>query len=298
MTGLVVIVVTYNSADAVESLLASLPSGLDGVPAQVVVVDNGSSDTTTEVVARHPDVVLVRETNRGYAAGINRGLAEAPNATHFLVLNPDLVILPGAIAPLMDALAMPGVGIAAPRVIGPDGTLQHSLRREPTLARALGLGATGKRLFSEYVLDEAAYRSPHDVDWALGAALMLSAECLEAVGGWDESYFLYSEETDFCLRARDLGWRTRYVPSSTVMHAAGGSGRTDATHSMQIVNRVRLFARLHSAPSAWAYWGLTILSELSWILRGHPQSRAAFRALVSPRSRPLELGCGGALLPR
>ena len=298
MAAVAVVVVTYNSADHIGALLDSLPAALDGLPADVVVVDNGSSDATREILAARGEVTLIRAENRGYAAGINRGIAATPTARAHLILNPDLRLLPGSVRPLLAALARPGVGIAAPRIVGADGELQPSLRRDPTLARALGLGGTGWPVFSEYVLGEQHYRAERDVDWALGAALLVSAECGRAVGPWDESFFLYSEETDFCLRARDLGWRTRYVPTSTAMHDAGGSGRNDATHVMQIVNRVRFYARRHPSPAGWAYWGLTILSELSWLARGHPQSRAALRALLRPAARPAALACGDSVLPR
>jgi GT2 family glycosyltransferase len=127
---------------------------------------------------------------------------------------------------------------------------------------------------------------------------MFSRRCFEAVGPWDESFFLYSEETDFCLRARDAGWRTRLVPEAVVVHREGGSGRSDSTHVMQIVNRVRLYARRHSTAAGYAYLALNVLSELTWLARGQKQSRASVRGLLRPRSRPSQLGLGRELLPR
>jgi len=298
MGGIAIIIVTYNSERSIASLIASIPSGSPGQGALVVVVDNGSSDGTVAQVARFPWVHLILSDNRGYAAGINLGVAASPEAAAHLILNPDLVVLPDAIAHLVAQLDDPRVGIVAPRVLSPDGGVERSLRRDPTLARALGLNFTGLPMFSEYVAEDSAYSQAHDVDWALGAALLVGRACREQVGDWDESFFLYSEETDYCARARASGWVVRYTPAATVVHAGGGSGRTDSTHVMQIINKVRFYARSHRGPSAWTYWALTVLSELTWILRGHSQSRASVRALLVPSVRPRQLGCSARLVPR
>ena len=295
MAAVAIVVVTYNSEACIGGLLDSITdSGADAI----VVVDNGSTDATVRIVEGREGVRLVRSTNVGYSGGINRGVREVPGADAYLILNPDLVVRPGLVRLLAAALAEPRVGIVAPLVLGSDGHRQDSLRREPSLLRALGLNSTGIPLLSEYVTGDDAYAAARDADWALGAALMFSRTCYDAVGGWDESYFLYSEETDFCLRARDLGWRTRLVPDAVVVHHEGGSGRSDATHVMQIVNRVRLYARRHPRPAGYAYLALTVLSELTWVARGHTQSRASIRGLLRPRTRPSVLGCSRSLLPR
>ena len=172
------------------------------------------------------------------------------------------------------------MGIAAPRVLTPQGRLHLSLRREPTLPRALGLTRTRLAVFSEYVCDPSAYTRPCTVDWALGAALLMSRECYEALGGWDETYFLYSEETDLSLRARDAGLLTRYEPRAVAVHIGGQSGRSHRTHAMQIVNRVRLYRRRHGALASWAYYWLVVANQMSRVPRG--------------RRRVLACGCGAA----
>jgi N-acetylglucosaminyl-diphospho-decaprenol L-rhamnosyltransferase len=295
MTAVAIVVVTYNSEACVGDLLASLgDSGAD----TIVVVDNGSSDGTVQVVEGFEGVWLVRSTNVGYAGGINRGVRAAPDADAYLILNPDLVVRPGLVDALAAALTDPSVGMVVPLVLGSDGRRQDSLRREPTLPRAIGLNWTGLPLLSEYVTRDDDYRTPCDVDWALGATVMVRRECYESVGPWDETFFLYSEETDFCLRARDAGWKTRFVPDAVVVHHAGGSGRSATTHQMLILNKVRLYARRHSSPASWTYWAVTLLSEASWVLRGQSESRHSIRALLRPRARPPELGLGRRLLPR
>jgi N-acetylglucosaminyl-diphospho-decaprenol L-rhamnosyltransferase len=293
-----VIVVTYNSVHDIGGLLDSLPAALGALTADVVVVDNGSTDGTAEFVAARGDCKVVRSANVGYAGGINRGVREGESAEAILILNPDARLGENAIPPLLKALHEPNVGIAAPQVRSPEGELEFSLRREPSLLNAAGLSRTGWPALSEHISDPADYAHPGFVDWALGAVLLISRSCYDQLGGWDESFFLYSEETDFCLRARDLGLLTRYEPQSVAVHIGGGSGRSGKTHSMQIVNRVRLYRRRHTALASWCYYGLTVARELSWIVRGHRESLSAFVAVLRPARRPVELGCSGAMMPR
>lgn len=295
---MLVVIVTYNSARVIGALLESLPAALCGVSAEVVVVDNGSTDETVGLVAARGDCRLVRSDNGGYAAGINRGVAEASPARAILVLNPDVVLTPGSVPAMLAELQSPGVGVVAPLVREQDGTVSLSMRREPTLARNLGLGRTGHPRFAEYVVAEDAYRRPQDVDWAVGAALLISSECHNALGGWDESFFLYSEETDFCLRARDLGYRTRFQPAAEVMHIGGASGQSGETHAMQATNRVRLYRRRHGWLPAFVYLLLSVAAELSWHVRGNPHSLTAVRALLRPGARPRELSASRHLVPR
>jgi N-acetylglucosaminyl-diphospho-decaprenol L-rhamnosyltransferase len=293
-----VVIVTYNSARVVGDLLDSLPAALDGLTADVVVVDNGSADETVSLLESRGDCHVVRSANVGYAAGINRGVREAAGSDAILVLNPDARLHARSVAPLLQALHEPHTGIVAPQVRSPDGSLELSLRRKPTLLRALGLTRTGIPALSEYVGAAGEYAHPHVVDWALGAALLMSRACFDALDGWDESYFLYSEETDLSLRARDIGLLTRYEPRSVAVHIGGQSGRNDKTHAMQIINRVRLYRRRNGVVASWGYYWLTIASELSWLARGHRQSRSAILGLLRPSLRPPELACSRRLLPR
>jgi N-acetylglucosaminyl-diphospho-decaprenol L-rhamnosyltransferase len=293
-----VVIVAYNSMNVIGGLLDSLPAALGGLKYQVVVVDNGSADGTAEFLTTRGGCRVVHSTNVGYAAGINRGVREAVPAEAILILNPDVRLARDSVPPLLAALREPDVGIVAPQVRSPLGVLEPSLRREPTLLRALGLTGTGLGVFSEYVTSPADYGRPCVVDWALGAVLLISRKCYETVGGWDESYFLYSEETDFCLRARDKGLLTRYEPRSVAVHIGGQSGRDRRTHVMQIVNRVRLYRRHHGALASWCYYWLTIASELSWLVRGHRQSWASVVAMFRPSRRPPEIGCCDRHMPQ
>jgi GT2 family glycosyltransferase len=293
-----VVIVTYNSAHVVGDLLDSLPAALDGLTADVIVVDNGSTDGTAELLAAREGCRVVCSANTGYAGGINRGVREAMSAEAILVLNPDVRLHEGSVPPLLAVLREPNVGIAAPQVRSSQGALELSLRREPTLLRALGLTRTKLALFSEYVTRPSDYARERDVDWALGAVLLMSRKCYDTLNGWDETYFLYSEETDLALRARDAGLLTRYEPRAVAVHIGGQSGRTHRTHAMQIVNRVRLYRRRHGALASWCYYWLAVANELSRVPRGHPESWSGALALLRPARRPGELGCSGQRMPR
>ena len=293
-----VIIVTYNSARVIGELLDSLPAALGNITANTIIVDNGSTDSTVKILLDRGDCQLVQSTNVGYAGGINRGVREGSGANAILILNPDTRLSPGSVAPLLDAVRTPGTGIAAPRMLSDHGSLEFSLRRDPSLLRALGLGRMKCPALSEYVQEAAAYEHPHAVDWALGAVLMVSRHCFDMLGGWDESFFLYSEETDFSLRARDIGLRTWYEPRSVAVHIGGGSGTSDQTYAMCAVNRVRLYRRRHGLLVSWCFYWLTVASELWWGVRGHRHAGFAVVALLRPSLRPGVLGCSGRVMPR
>lgn len=300
LTDVAVVVVTHNSAHVIEGVLESLPAALGPLTASVRVVDCGSTDDTANLASSHRpvrDFAVMRTDNVGYAGGINRGVSASPHSGAILVLNPDVRLTPGSVPCLYEAITDTNVGVVAPKLLDDQGHRSDSLRRFPSLGRALGMSFARLSLLSEYVTAARDYESPHRAEWATGAVLLMARACFEDLGGWDESYFLYSEETDFCLRAAKRGWITWYDPRSVAVHIGGQSGRNDKTHSMQIINRVRIFVRHHGRLRGWVYFLLTLASEASWVVRRQPQSKAAVKALLRPRSRPKELGLGPSLLP-
>jgi GT2 family glycosyltransferase len=244
------LIVTYNSAAYILDLLDSLPAAARGLTLRTVVVDNGSTDGTLALVRDRPEVRCIESgANLGYAGGINLARRHAGPCGCVVVLNPDLVLAPGAIAELAAALRDPAVGVAVPMILDWDETLELTLRREPSLSRAIGDAVFGRHLprrpgwLSEIVRDERAYRYPHTVDWAGGAAMTVSATCDAAVGRWDERFFLYSEEVDHASRVRAAGFRVEYVPTARIRHREGGSGSSSALIALQAVNRVRYVAK-------------------------------------------------------
>lgn len=295
-----VVVVTYHSEPLLADLIDSFEAGLAGVRWHLTVADNDSADGTVPTLRKlSPEATIVEmRGNRGYAAGINAAVRAAVEVagphTAILVLNPDVRLRPGCVQALLASLRTPGTGIAVPRLVDGDGDLIESLRREPAIRRTLAdalLGATraGRTALGEVVTDERRYAEPAVTDWAEGSTQLISAECWRAVGPWDESFFLYSEETEFALRARDAGFVTRYTPDALAVHLEGDSGTSPGLWRLLVLNRVRLYRRRHGRLLAAGFWAAVLLREAVRAALGRPTNRAAVRALLSParfRERP------------
>ena len=281
-----VVVVAYNSAADLPAVLASLPAAAGDVAISVTVVDNASPDESAQVAAAVDGVRVLRSgVNLGYAGAINlaRRRTATPGAA-LLVLNPDLVLDPGCVPVLLARLADPSVGVVVPRLLDGDGEPFPSLRREPSVLRALGdalLGAhwPGRPAWAgETVLDPGAYGREADVDWATGAALLVSPTCEATVGPWDERFFLYSEETDYARRVRAAGLAVRYVPDAVARHRGGGSGSSPALMALLAVNKVRYVEKHSGAAAAAAFRGVGLLNELLRLRRpGHAEVMRTLR---------------------
>ena len=285
-----VVVVTYDNEAHLDRLLGSLRLAAATTPMRVVVVDNGSADGTVRRARAHADVLtLTGHGNVGYAGGINLGLARLGDVPACLVLNADLVLEPGAVPALLARLRRPEAGVVLPLLLDRAGAVQPSLRREPSVTRSLGDAVLGRFLgdrpgwLSETVRDPTAYAWAHPVDWGTGAAVLVRAEAARAIGPWDERFFLYSEETDYCRRAREAGWEVWFEPAARVRHAAGGSGRGPELTALLQVNRVRYARKHRAAPLAGATLAVTAAASLArtWDA-GH---RSAVRALLLPGAR-------------
>jgi len=280
------VVVTHNSSRAIDAFAAGMRTELDDHDA-LVVVDNASTDDTLDRVrALLPSArVLEPGHNVGYGAAVNLVFAAVRPREALLVTNPDARLHPGALGRLRAAIR-PGVGITVPRLVDPDGTLAWSLRREPTLLRAAGEAALGGlragrvAALGEIVCDPAEYDQTRATDWATGAAWLVTTRCFDAVGGFAEEYFLYSEETDFALRARDLGFATSYVPDAVVSHEGGASNVDPALFALLTRNRVRCYRRRHGAAASLAFRTALLAGELARAGSGRATSRAAVRALL------------------
>ncbi len=223
-----VVIVTYQSEAWIGRCLDSLQDDhITKTIGAVIVVDNGSTDRTENMVrARHADGVrwLSLGSNRGFGAAANRGIA-ATISEFVVLLNPDLIVAPGAIATLRVALdADSGLALVGPRVCDLDGTPYPSARSFPDLLDAAGHGFVG--LVWKDNPWSRRYLAPHRVDWISGTAMMLRRTAFESVGGFDEAYFMYVEDVDLSFRLAQTGWRVGLVADATVRHAIGGSSQT------------------------------------------------------------------------
>jgi N-acetylglucosaminyl-diphospho-decaprenol L-rhamnosyltransferase len=232
MTDVSVVIVSYESRDLLARCLAALAADAGRVATvETIVVDQASQDGTTAwLAAEHPGVhVVALPGNVGFGAGNNRGAAVA-SGRWLLLLNSDAFVRPGAIDELVRfAETRPAAGAVGPRLLWPDGHLQRSCRRFPTVFRIateylyLRKLAPRSRALNGFYCGEFAHDAPRRVDWLTGACLLVRRELYERLGGFDEAFFLYSEEIDLLYRASRLGAETWYDPAAEVVHVWGGT---------------------------------------------------------------------------
>jgi GT2 family glycosyltransferase len=332
-----VVVVSWNVRELLRRCLASLSAS--PVPQRVVVVDNASADGSVDMVrAEFPAVTLLAAArNLGFTQGNNAGLralgvlppdtpaadrdpdvaATPPDAAAdppssrppdpplpppcILLLNPDAELLPGALEALTGYLAgRPSVGAVGPLLLNPDGSVQSSRRRFPTLATALVEGTPigwhwpGNRWARAFRLDDVPPDRAGPVGWVTGAAMLLRTPALAAVGGFDEGFFMYSEEVDLCRRLRSLGWEVHFEPAARVLHHEGqSSGQVPGQrHRAFQRSRVRYFRKHHGRLAGevlrvgvLAQFGAEALVEAAKLALGHKpslrrQRLAAYVALL------------------
>jgi len=277
-----VAIVSWNVRPLLLRALASVTAS--SVPTRVVVVDNASVDGSAEAVrAAFPGVVVVANAdNPGFAVGNNQALRAlgvlggdvdagvrhadsrppAPAALpppYVLLLNPDAELRPGALEALVAYLeAHPGVGALGPLLRYPDGSVQSSRRRFPGLAALLTEATPIEWRWPDHPIarrmrmDDVPPDHPQAVAWLNGAAVLLRIEALAAVGGFDEGFFMYSEELDLCRRLRGAGWAIHFVPGAEVIHHEGRSSEqvVAARHARFVRSRVRYVAKHHGRAAA------------------------------------------------
>jgi N-acetylglucosaminyl-diphospho-decaprenol L-rhamnosyltransferase len=233
---LAVVVVTYNSAgDLPECLRSVFEAGKD-LDLHVVVCDSGSTDDGA-AVARRFEVTYLSGGDEGFARACNRALAleSVRRSRYVLFLNPDTMVRSGSLAELLGRCD----GIADRRLftvrqVDAAGRLVHSLRRFPGpgayLGEAVPVGPLARR--REKIVDAEVYERESGCDWAMGSFLLVPGAALAELGGFDERFFLYSEEVDLCRRARERGWTVTYLPSLTIVHKGQSRvrDRRRATH--------------------------------------------------------------------
>jgi N-acetylglucosaminyl-diphospho-decaprenol L-rhamnosyltransferase len=273
---LAVIVVSTNEAHWVRPCLRTVEAHLGDVDADLVVVDNDSTDGTAQMVAReYPRARVVPSANHGFSHANNRALMTC-TARYLLLLNPDTEVVDGTFADLVAYMdARPGVGLIGVRQILPDGTLHPTIRRFPNAGRALGEALGAERLpvrapwLGERELDLSVYDRDVACDWTTGSFLLIRREALEGVGFLDERFFMSSEEVDLCFRIKRAGWDIRHTPAMTIVHHAGKRG-IDPRMDAQYAWARKQYSRKHlSVPHRGAYLGALM-------------ARHALRAALAP----------------
>jgi GT2 family glycosyltransferase len=261
---LTITVASWNTRDPLRACLQSLQDLRGELPFEVIVLDNASGDGSPDVVREEfPWVTLIAsETNTGFGAAHNRAM-ERGSGRYLLVLNSDAVVAAGTLQGIVEfAERNPKIGVFGPKILNPNGTLQYSCRRFPTIQAALFRNTLLGRLFprnrytADYLMSEWPHDQPRQVDWVSGAAMVVRREVFEQLGGFDEQFFMYCEDVDLCLRARQAGWETWYVPAGGVTHEIGRS-------TSQIANKaIRMFHH-----SMWLFYRKHYIHQVAPILR-------------------------------
>jgi GT2 family glycosyltransferase len=236
---LAVIIVSHDSAEWLGPCLTSLFKHAGELSLDVVVVENGASRRTAELIeARFPEVRVLECENRGFAHANNVGF-RAVSAPLVLFLNPDTEIVAGTLRELVNViLSQPVLGLVGVRQVTPDGELWPTIRRFPNAARTLfeALGVESlpwqPSWLGERELDLSKYDHEQECDWTSGSFMLARRSAIAEAGLMDERFFLYCEEPDLCLRIKRAGWSIRHLPYLTIVHHAG-RGRWNETLSAQ-----------------------------------------------------------------
>ena len=226
-------IVTFQTRDYLQKCLESIERHPPSGAYEIILVDNGSTDGTAEMVrAGFPGVRLTElGANTGFTAPMNRALRQASGA-YLLLLNPDTLVHPQAFDRLVAFMeAHPEVGICGPKVLNTDGSLQKPCRRgESTpwavLSYFLGLSALfpRSRFFGGYLMSYMGEDETHAVAGVAGSCMLIRRKLVEEIGYLDERFFAYQEDADYCYRARQAGWKVFYVPAAQITHYGGEGG--------------------------------------------------------------------------
>lgn len=285
-----------NSAHWLRPCLSTLFAHLGKLRADVVVADNGSTDGTAELVDREfPAARVVSCENRGFSHGNNRALVTT-DARYVVFLNPDTETREGSLEALVARLdASPGVGLAGVKQITPDGRLFPTVRRFPNALRAFFEALGSERYpvraswLGERELDLGIYDTELPCDWTSGAFMIARREALESAGYFDERFFLFSEETDLCLRIKKAGWEIMHLPVLTILHHADKAA--DVRLAAQAAFARRQYSQKHFSPAHRAAYRGAL--AIGYALRAagpraerRVASRAALHTLLGLRAPP------------
>jgi GT2 family glycosyltransferase len=274
-----IIIVSWNVKDLLRTCLDSINKACQAAPelsSEIIVVDSASTDGSPQMVRdEFPEVKLIASSqNLGYAGGNNAGVATA-QGRYLLLLNPDTVVMPEALSRLVHYMELhPGVGAVGPQLIWPDGSIQPSRRRFPTLgslfweSTLLGQWFPHNRYVAHYCMLDLPPDQPQRVDWVVGAALLIRREAWQAVGPLDEAFFMYFEETDWCRRCVQAGWEIHYLPDVRIIHYEGKSSEQVAGARTLRFQRSKIRYTRKYYGSGWAnllHFFLWLTFAIQWL---------------------------------
>lgn len=234
-----IIIVNWNTSELLLQCLASIYHAESHLTFEIIVVDNGSTDDSISAIrARFPEVrIIANDRNLGFAKANNQGLC-AGTGRYFLLLNSDTLVLPKALDLLVDyADGHLEAGMVGPKLLNLDRSLQESWGKFPTFWSEL----TGRPIRERRPLGDPPIA--YDVDWILGASMLVRSDVVDSAGLLDEEYFMYSEEVDWCFRIRAKGWNIHYHPLPEIFHIGGASASMNTLKQLSLLyqNKIRFF---------------------------------------------------------
>lgn len=295
-------IVSWNTRDLLRACLRSVFENLDGLSAEVIVVDNASSDQSAEMVRdEFPQVKLIEAgANLGFSRGNNLAYQHS-TGDYFLLLNSDTVVLPNALTGLVQFMdAYPKAGAAASKLLNGDGTLQRSCSPYPRPlteffdAVYLSKLFPKSKLFGSYAMTYWDFDEMREVEFAGGSCLLLRREALGKVGLLDEGFFMYTEETDLCYRLNKAGWKVCFVPDAQIIHYGGQSSKLDVGRTSVDLckSKYRFMKKHYGLGPAMTYRGIIALSSVIRIAAWMPgviagQSKKNHRERIVVQSKLL-----------
>ncbi len=228
-----IIIVNYNAAPLLKRAIDSIEHHLKNIHHEICVVDNASTDESSKLCESFPQICFIRnDKNLGFAAAVNQGLKSSSGA-FVLWLNPDAELLDDGLEKILRYMNdHPEVGIVGSRILNADGSIQLSCRSFPTYHAGLFNRYSlltkwfpQNRFSQNYLKSDWDHNLITDVDWVSGACLLHRRELMERPGFLDENFFMYCEDVDYCLRAKEQGWKVQYHPGATVLHQIAASSK-------------------------------------------------------------------------
>jgi GT2 family glycosyltransferase len=283
------VIVSWNAKEYLRGCLRSIAATCRDTSHEIIVVDNASHDGSPEMLeAEFPEVRVVRNAdNLGFAGANNQGTALA-RGRYLALVNSDVELLPDALRRLVAFLdEHPDVGIAGPKVLNGDGTLQASCRTEPSLRswlfRSLALDTRfpRSRLFGDHYMTHWSHDEVRDVEVLSGCFWMIRRSAHEQVGGLDARFFMYAEDMDLCRRYREAGWRVTFFPGARIVHFGGGSsGNAPARFWVELLRaNLQYWKKHHTTPAAAALYAIFLLHHAARV------PGFALRRLLQPAAR-------------
>ena len=311
-----IVIVNWNTCQITCDCLKSVYRQTGNINFEVIVVDNASTDGSVDVVkVQFPQVILIENNeNHGFAAANNQGITRA-KGRYVLLLNSDTVVLDNAIAKIVSfADNKPDAAVVGCRVLNPNGTLQHTCSMFPSVLNML-LSSTylyklfpKSKLFGRERMSWWDRTDVREVDVATGSFMLVRHEAIEQVGMMDEQFFMYAEETDWCYRFKQTGWKILFTPTAEIIHLGGASSRqVKPEMTLQLRGSILLFFDKHKSKFTYVlaclliclfffcrvpYWlGKALLSKDATdrhLQRAKTYATGAFRALRGWRGLCLE----------